>query len=51
MEIWERRDGRVVWRICERIWTEEGWPEEWKERVIVPIVKKESEELVKEYRG
>lgn len=29
-----------VWEKCNRVWKGEGWPEEWKEGVIVPIVKK-----------
>ncbi|XP_011859507.1 PREDICTED: putative golgin subfamily A member 6-like protein 6, partial [Vollenhovia emeryi] len=29
-----------VWSYCNRVWKGEGWPEEWKEGVIVPIVKK-----------
>lgn len=36
---------------CNRIWKGEGWPEEWKEGVIVPIVKKGEGERVEEYRG
>lgn len=38
-----------VWRICGKIWKSEGWPEEWNERVIVPIVKKGSREMGEEY--
>lgn len=40
-----------VWTICGRIWKGEEWPKEWKEGVIVPVVKKRSGELVEEYRG
>ncbi|KMQ87077.1 thap domain-containing protein, partial [Lasius niger] len=29
----------------------EGWPEEWKEGVIIPIVKKGRGDEIKEYRG
>lgn len=29
----------------------EGWPEKWKERVIVPIVKKGERNKLEEYRG
>lgn len=37
--------------ICGRILKAEGWPEEWKEGVIVPIVKKECGEVLEEYRS
>lgn len=30
-----------TWRMCNKIWKGEGWPEEWKEGVIFPIAKKE----------
>lgn len=39
------------WVICNRIWKEEGWPEDWKEGVVIPILKKSQGEKVKEYRG
>jgi len=28
----------------------EGWPEKWKEGIIIPIVKKGKEEKVEEYK-
>lgn len=34
-----------------RVWKGEGWPEKWKEEVIIPIVKKGEERKVEEYRG
>ena len=40
-----------IWRVCNRIWRGEGWIEEWKEGVIVPIVKKGEGVKVEEYRG
>jgi hypothetical protein len=40
-----------VWRFCERIWNGEGWPEKWKEGMIVPIVKRKEGERVEDYRG
>jgi len=33
------------------VWKEEDWPEEWKEGVIIPIVKKGEGRKVEEYRG
>jgi len=42
---------RWVWGLCNRIWRGEGWPEKWKEGVIVPIVKRGRREGVKDYRG
>lgn len=52
-EIWKYGgEGMVewVWRICGRVWRGEGWPE-WKEGIIIPIVKKGNGEVVEEYRG
>ncbi|XP_067214151.1 uncharacterized protein [Linepithema humile] len=40
-----------VWGFCNRVWKGEGWPENWKEGVIVPIMKKGEGEKVEEYRG
>jgi len=33
------------------VWKGEGWPEEWKEGVIILIVKKGEGRKVEEYRG
>lgn len=33
------------------MWKGEGWPEGWKEGLIVPIVKKGERDRVEEYRG
>ncbi|XP_011862008.1 PREDICTED: uncharacterized protein LOC105558746 [Vollenhovia emeryi] len=38
-------------KMCNRIWRGEGWPEGWKEGIIVPIIKKREGRVVKEYRG
>lgn len=27
--------------VCNRVWKGEGWPEKWREGVIVPVIKKE----------
>lgn len=38
-------------KFCRKMWKEEGWPEDWKKREIIPIVKKREETKVEEYRG
>lgn len=38
-----------AWEICNRVWRGEGWPEEWKEGIIIPIQKKGKGEEVEEY--
>lgn len=40
-----------VGRILKLVWKGEGFPEEWREGVIVPIFKKGSKEDIKNYRG
>lgn len=30
-------EGLEKWAFCNRIWEGEGWPEEWKEGIIVDI--------------
>ncbi|XP_070522902.1 golgin subfamily A member 6-like protein 22 [Cardiocondyla obscurior] len=53
-EIW-REEGEEVkeelWEICKRVWKGEGFPEEWREGIVVPVLKKGKGEKVKEYRG
>lgn len=51
-EVW-RYGGEETERWMEerKIWGEEGWPEDWKEGVIVPVRKKRKGKEVKEYRG
>lgn len=29
-----------LWKLCNKVWRGEGWPEGWKEGVVVPVVKK-----------
>ena len=41
----------IAWEMCKRVWEGEGWPQGWKEGIIVPIVKKGGGEEVKDYRG
>lgn len=38
-------------RYCNKVWEGEGWPENWKEEMMVPIMKKGEGEAVEEYRG
>lgn len=40
-----------IWEVYNRVWKREGWPERWKERVIVPIRKKGEGIKAEEYRG
>jgi len=40
-----------VWKMCNKIWKGEGWPEEWKEEVLISIMKKGQGMIVEEYRG
>ncbi|XP_011688391.1 PREDICTED: uncharacterized protein LOC105450305 [Wasmannia auropunctata] len=50
-EVWKYGEEEVkewVWRMCNKIWRGEGWPEEWKEGVVVPIKKKGRGEVVEE---
>ncbi|XP_072761238.1 uncharacterized protein [Anoplolepis gracilipes] len=53
-EVWKYRGKGLekwAWEFCNRVWGGEGWPEGWKERVIVPIVKKREGKGVGDYRG
>ncbi|XP_071572354.1 uncharacterized protein [Temnothorax nylanderi] len=40
-----------IWEVCKRVWRGEGWPEQWKEGEIIPLVKKGEGREVKDYRG
>jgi len=37
--------------MCNRVWRGEGWPESWKEGIIVPLLKKGTGDRVENYRG
>lgn len=53
-EAWKYGEERIeewLWGFCKKVWEGEGWPEKWKERVIVPIIKKGDGEVVEDYRG
>lgn len=41
---------RTIGEICRRVWKGEGFPERWKEGIIVPIVKKRGARKVREHR-
>lgn len=53
-EVLKYRGGEVrewIWEICNRVWKVEGWPDEWKERILVLVLKKGKGVKVEEYRG
>ncbi|XP_033222827.1 uncharacterized protein LOC117176683 [Belonocnema kinseyi] len=40
-----------MWKICNKFWKGQGWPEEWMTGLMVPLVKKGEGKKVKECRG
>lgn len=42
---------KCIWEVCKRVWRGEGWPKQWIEGEIIPIVKKGEGEKVENYRG
>ena len=53
-EIWKYGGEEIeewTWSFCNRIWKGEGWPEKWKEGIVVPILKKTEGKVVGDYRG
>lgn len=53
-EIWRLGGEEVrekLWEICVGVWKGEGFPEEWREGVVVPVLKKGKGDRVEEYRG
>lgn len=53
-EVWRYGGDGVkesLWKMCWKVWEGEGWPEGWKQGIVVPVVKKGSGERVEEYRG
>jgi len=53
-EVWKCGRERIeewIWGFCNRVWRGEGWPEQWKDGIIVPLVKKGAGEKVEDYRG
>jgi len=41
----------IMFALCNKIWTEERIPDEWKHSVIVPIHKKKDKLVCDNYRG
>lgn len=37
--------------MCKKVWMGEGWPDQWKEGEIIPIIKKGVGDRVENYRG
>lgn len=53
-EVWKRGGGNIeewIWDFCNRVWRGERWPEQWKDGIIVPLVKKGTGVKVEDYRG
>lgn len=48
---WLWGGGKAIGEICRRVWDGEGFPERWKDGVIVPIAKKRGAERVEDHRG
>lgn len=42
---------RWAWRVCNKVWKREGSTEEWKEGIIIAIIKKRRGEAINKYRG
>ncbi|XP_071652387.1 uncharacterized protein [Temnothorax longispinosus] len=53
-EVWKFGGEMVkvwLWEVCNRMWKGERWPEDWRERSIVPIGMKGKGKKVGDYRG
>ncbi|XP_071579341.1 uncharacterized protein [Temnothorax nylanderi] len=53
-EVWKRGGKELeswAWKYINRVWKGGGWPENWKEGIIAPIVKKGEGKRAEEYRG
>lgn len=42
---------KIAWEICGIVWEGKGYPQGWKEGIIVPLAKKEERICVQEYKG
>mgnify|MGYP003519696127 CR=1 FL=1 len=42
---------RIMYQLCNRIWTDEVFPDEWKKAIIVPLHKKKDKLDCNNYRG
>ena len=31
---------KEIWKICNKVWRGEGWPEGWRTGLVVPLIKK-----------
>lgn len=40
-----------IWEVCNGVWMGRGWPEGWKEGLVIPIRKKGEGKEVGDYRG
>lgn len=40
-----------MWRMCNKVWRGEGWPEDWKLGIMVLELKKGEGNRVEDYRG
>ena len=53
-EAWKyggERGLEIAWEICRKVWDGEGWPQVWREGIIVSLAKKGGGTRVQEYRG
>lgn len=53
-EVWKYVGERMeewVWSFCSRVWREEGWPEQWRDEIIVLLMKKGMADRIEDYRG
>lgn len=53
-EVWKYGGERLMeclWKLCNRVWREKDWIEEWNDGIIVSIRKKRDGERVEDYRG
>lgn len=39
-----------VYRFCNAVWKDEGWPEGWKEGIVILIVKRGEGKISQDYR-
>ena len=52
-EVWKYGGEELVgslWKICNKAWKGEEWPREWREGVVIPIIKKGEGLTVEQYR-
>lgn len=53
-EVWKYGGDRLeewLWRFCSRVWKGDGWPGDWREGEIVPIIKRGEGKEIKDYKG